>query len=239
MKTRILRCSRAWLALTGVLLLGSGLVTRATAQCATFPSGYVPFTQIYATYPATSGSLVVGAITPASYAQLSSVPLPSFQGQTFCAPIQLAPGFYVIAYVPTVPERFGDFSAYLPGTQLIDPLNGLPYVNNLIPASSGVFAWHIAGPALGPAAAAQALMSLVNTLDAQGVLNAGQDNSLVRQLQHAVNMMNAGKINGAIGILQSFISEVQDLGSSGVLTSGQAAVLINGGNYVIGELAET
>ena len=241
MKMRIGRCSGAWLVLTVAALCGTGAATRAAAQCATFPSGYVPFTQIYATYPANPGSIVVGAMTTASYSEFSSVPLPAFPGQTFCVPIQLAPGSYVLAYVPTASERLGDFSYYLlvpPGTQLFDPLSGAPYLENHIPLGSGVFAWHILGPALGPSDATQAIISRVNALYSQGVLNSGQDNSLVKELQKALEMMNAGKINGAIGNLQSFIGEVQDLESSGVLTSDQATVLIYVANTVIGELTE-
>jgi hypothetical protein len=144
--------------------------------------------------------------------------------------------------VPTVIARLGDFSAYLavpPNTQLYNPISGAPYLNNEIPVGSGVFAWHIVGPALAPPDETQAILSRVNALTSQGVLNHGQDNSQVKQLQHAVAMMNAGKINGAIGILQGYISEVQDLESSGVLTSGQATVLIDAANTVIGELTES
>lgn len=241
MKVPFVRCSGAWLVLVLGALCWTGASTRAAAQCASFPSGYVPFTAVYGTYSANPGAIVVGAITSASYNEmLSSVPLPSFPGQTFCVPIQLAPDFWVTAYVPTIAERTGDFSHYLqvtPSTQLFDPL-GAPYSGNLIPPSSGVFAWHIAAPALGPSAATQVLISRVNLLYSQGVLNPGQDNSLVRELQKAFDMMNAGKINGAIGNLESFISEVQDLESSGVLTSDQAALLTFLGNVVIAELSE-
>ena len=242
MKMPMVRYSGSWLVLALAALCCGGVTTRAAAQCATFPSGYVPFTQIYATYPANPGSIVVGAMTAAGFGGFSTVPLPSSIGQTFCAPVQLAPGFWVVAYVPTVAERFGDFSAYLltpPGTQLFDPLNGAPYINNRIPLDSGVFAWHIAGPALAPPDETLAIMSRVNALHTQGVLNFGQGNSLARQLQNALKMMNAGKIDGATGILQSFISEVQDLESSGVLASNQATILINAANTVIAELAET
>jgi FIMAH domain len=236
MEMRILQFSRAWLALIVVALWCGGTASRAAAQCATFPSGYVPFTQVYATYPTSPGSIVVGAMTAASYSELSSVPLPSSIGQEFCAPVQLAPDFFVIAYVPTAAERYGDFSAYLPGTQLYDPINGTPYLNNQINPASGVFAWHIVGPALSPAAATQAIISQVNALYSQGVLNSGQANSLERMLANAIKMINAGKKAGAIGILKSFISEVQDLESSRILTLEQATLLINAANAVIAEL---
>ena len=238
MKTPTVRCSGAWLVLTVTAFCWSGAATPAAAQCATFPPGYVPFTQDYATYPANPGSIVVGAMTTASYSEISSVPLPTFPGQTFCVPIQLAPGIYVVAYVPTAAERFGNFSSYLPSTQLFDPISGTPYLENQIPLGSGVFAWHIAGPALAPPDETQAIINRVNVLYSQGVLNSGQDNSLVKELQKAIEMMNAGKINGAIGNLQSLITEVQDLESSGVLTSDQATVLLHAANTVIAELTE-
>ena len=245
MKMRIVRCSAAWLVLAVAALCWSGAATRAAAQCLTFPSGYVPFTQVYPSdtwYSVNPGIIVAGAMTTASFSELSSVPLPNVSGfETFCAPIQLAPGFWVIAYVPTVAERFGDFSYYLqvpPYTHLLDPVSGAPYPNNQIPLGAGVFFWHIAYPVPAPPEATQAIINQVNALYSQGVLNSGQDNSLVQELQKAVDMMNAGKINGAIGNLQSFISEVQDLESSGVLTSAEATGLIREANTVIAELTE-
>jgi uncharacterized repeat protein (TIGR03803 family) len=53
-------------------------------------------------------------------------------------------------------------------------------------------------PVQTPQQATQAIINAVNALFAQGVLNGGQDNSLVRQLQQAINLMNAGKKAGAI-----------------------------------------
>ncbi len=89
---------------------------------------------------------------------------------------------------------------------------------------------------LTPQQATQTIINAVNALFSQGVLNGGQDNSLVTQLQHAITMMNAGKNAGAIGNLESFISEVNDLLSSGVLSPSQAASLINAAQSVIAAL---
>ncbi|HVB28647.1 MAG TPA: choice-of-anchor D domain-containing protein, partial [Terriglobia bacterium] len=85
-------------------------------------------------------------------------------------------------------------------------------------------------------AAVQSIIGQVNTLYAQGALNAGQDNSLVKELQDAINAINAGKINKAIGNLESFITEVNDLESSGVLTSDLASPLVNAAKSVIAQL---
>ncbi|HYL11567.1 MAG TPA: choice-of-anchor tandem repeat GloVer-containing protein [Terriglobales bacterium] len=90
---------------------------------------------------------------------------------------------------------------------------------------------------LTPQQATQAIINAVNALFSQGVLNGGQDNSLVTQLQHATDLMNAGKKAGAIGNLDSFISEVNDLLSSGVLSASQAASLISAAKSVIAALS--
>jgi hypothetical protein len=50
-------------------------------------------------------------------------------------------------------------------------------------------------------------------------------------------MMNAGKNAGAIGNLDAFIGEVNDLLSSGVLSPSQAAPLINAAQNVIARLS--
>ena len=89
---------------------------------------------------------------------------------------------------------------------------------------------------LTPQQATQRIINSVNTLFSQGVINAGQDNSLLAQLQHAITMMNAGKNDGAIGNLDSFISEVNDLLSSGVLSPSQAASLTSAAQGVIASL---
>jgi hypothetical protein len=90
---------------------------------------------------------------------------------------------------------------------------------------------------LTPQQVTQAVIDSVNALFSQGVLNGGQDNSLVTQLQHAITMMNAGKNAGAIGNLESFIREVNDLLSSGVLSRSQAAPLVNAAESVIARLS--
>ena len=88
-----------------------------------------------------------------------------------------------------------------------------------------------------PQQATQAIINAVNALFSQGVLNGGQDNSLVKELQQAIKLMNAEKNAGAIGVLDSFISEVNDLLSSGVLSPSQAASLISAAKSVIAQLS--
>jgi uncharacterized repeat protein (TIGR03803 family) len=90
--------------------------------------------------------------------------------------------------------------------------------------------------AVTPQAAIQSIINQVQVLLSQGVVNSGQAHSLVTQLQHAIQMINAGKTKGAIGNLKSFISEVNDLLNSGVLSSSQAAALTSAANSVIAQL---
>lgn len=88
-----------------------------------------------------------------------------------------------------------------------------------------------------PQQATQAIIKSVNALYSQGVLNKGQDNSLVKHLQHAINLMNAGKNAGALGNLNSFISEVNDLLRSGVLSASQAEPLIGAAKSVMAQIS--
>ncbi len=88
-----------------------------------------------------------------------------------------------------------------------------------------------------PQQATHTIINSVNALFSQGVLNGGQDNSLVVKLQHAIDLMNAGKNAAAIGNLNAFISEVNDLLSSGVLSPSQAAPLVSAAESVIARLS--
>jgi 6-phosphogluconolactonase (cycloisomerase 2 family) len=90
---------------------------------------------------------------------------------------------------------------------------------------------------LTPQLATQTIIDTVNVLLSQGVINGGQDTSLVAQLQNAINLMNAGNNTAAIGLLGSFINEVNALLSAGVLSPSQAASLISAAESVIAVLS--
>jgi hypothetical protein len=105
------------------------------AQCASYPYKTIPFTSVfYVTDPNAQGDrLVVGA--PSAYFKTLMQQLPSSDpnspNQTYCAPLELAPGFYGQAYVPTsddtgpngiLGERSGNFPAF--DNLLIDPKDG-------------------------------------------------------------------------------------------------------------------
>jgi uncharacterized repeat protein (TIGR03803 family) len=91
----------------------------------------------------------------------------------------------------------------------------------------------LSGTGLAPAQFIQDVM--VSQVEALG-LNNGQTNSLVKELQKAASMISVGKINGAIGNLETFIAEVNDLASSGVLSAQEASFLIGEAINVINAL---
>lgn len=76
-----------------------------------------------------------------------------------------------------------------------------------------------------PQQGTQLIINQVNTLEVQGALKQGQANSLDKELNQAISLMNSGKNSGAIQNLQDFIAETEDLESSGVLASPQAEPL--------------
>jgi len=127
-----------------------------SAQCVNFPSQLVPFASIfYVTDPNSQGDrLVVGAPAADLQTLLQQLPLPDpdSPNQVYCAPVELAPGFYGQAYVPTKGdddaegqpsgERNGNFSAFV--GLLIDPESGAAFPGGIIPATrQDVFAWRI------------------------------------------------------------------------------------------------
>ncbi len=127
-----------------------GLATGSLqAQCLnSFPSEFIPFEQIQYTSDANVAGdrLVVGKMTIPAFQRLQEIPLPNTPNQKLCNQVELAPGFFADAYVPTAAERVGDFSSF--GSQLFDPLNCLPFSGNMIPLSRipDPFAWRIAPP---------------------------------------------------------------------------------------------
>lgn len=85
--------------------------------------------------------------------------------------------------------------------------------------------------------AAESITNAVNALYSQGVLNGGQDKSLVKTVQQAINLMSAGKNAGAIQNLELFVGEVTDLLSSGVLTAAQANPMISAAQSLVARLS--
>jgi hypothetical protein len=116
--------------------------------CASFPTGYIPFSQVYYTTASNSAGdqLVVGELAgdAAGLKDLQKlIPLPNVPNQQFCDQVQLAPGLYANAYVPTTTERYGYFPDFV--GLLVDPATNVPYKGGQIPrtALGKVFAWRI------------------------------------------------------------------------------------------------
>jgi hypothetical protein len=105
-----------------------------------FPAGFIPFTSYSSIAgPDSSGDyVVVGEMSPAAFEQMQELPDPDTNARkVYCSPIQIAPGLTVIAYVPTLLERGGNFSTF--GSPIIDPTGGGQFPGNVIPASEQPF----------------------------------------------------------------------------------------------------
>jgi hypothetical protein len=102
-------------------------------MCAAFPQKFKPFSDIFYTTPANAAGdrLVVGAIDPKQFfAALNALTVPKVLNQQYCGQIELAPGFFVNAYVPSVAERRGFFTDFM--NMLVDPVTGAPVTRGLI-----------------------------------------------------------------------------------------------------------
>lgn len=115
------------------------------AGCASYPSGFVPFSSVaYITSPDSAGDkLVVGSVPVANLATIKTLPPPSSANQEFCGKVNLGGGYIVTAYLPTAAERQGDFSSF--AGLLINPENNQPFPGGIIPGDllGQVYAWRI------------------------------------------------------------------------------------------------
>lgn len=130
------------------LVMVSGVAQGSQAPlCATFPPNYIPFTKVYYTTDANrqGDRLVVGELAggKGGLDKLSKLmPKVTVFNQQFCDQIQLAPGVYVKAYVPTDTELKGAFPDF--EGLLVDPTTHIPYAGGVIRGDLGqVFAWRI------------------------------------------------------------------------------------------------
>ncbi len=150
---------KPWLVLTLVTFAcggGSGDPTAPAVEtpapnlsnCQSFPAGFVPFVRVYSTVDATRGSdrMVLGEMAPGALDLVrTQLPMPRLAKEQYCDPVALGPGLTVKAFVPTVAEREGDYSAF--SGVIVDPASSVPFPNNVIPADrlGGLFAWHVPG----------------------------------------------------------------------------------------------
>jgi hypothetical protein len=128
--------------------------------CAAFPFAQPPFTKVhYVTAADANGDrLVVGDIDPALLETIRrvsgtpAVPLPSIVDQRYCDQVELAPGTYAAAYIPTSEEREGHFPSF--DGLLLDPVTCRPFAGGIMEApvratpagfsTNSLFAWRIA-----------------------------------------------------------------------------------------------
>lgn len=113
--------------------------------CIAFPAGFVPFSEIKYTTPANAQGdrLVVGIPNPKFFDTLNSLPDPKVRNQEYCQQVELAPGFYADAYVPTSDEKKGRFVGFF--GMLTDPDTNVPILSITISdgAPPAFFAWRI------------------------------------------------------------------------------------------------
>ena len=117
-------------------------------SCLPFLPGVIPFESLLYISDANADGdrLVVGVPTHDLQKSLAQIPMPAQTDQQFCERVQICPGVYADAYVPTAAERTGAFAAF--ADQLIDP--GLvpqpqPFPGGVIPVNrlDAIFAWRI------------------------------------------------------------------------------------------------
>jgi hypothetical protein len=144
------------------LVMIAGVTQGAGKQsCLAFTTRTIPFTSIYYVTDANADGdrLVVGvpAALPSAFLDPTLLPVPNAPNEQICNPVQLAPGFYANAYVPTAAERGGDFSAFGAAIPDPDPSNkGANFPGGKIPSNRldpnnrfPVFAWRISSVASG------------------------------------------------------------------------------------------
>jgi len=118
------------------------------ASSAATPPDFIPFSNILYTTDANAfgDRLVVGELNPGAFVQIASLQPnpPSVPNQKYADQIQLAPGVFASAYVPTKEERSGGFPDFL--GLLLDPNTWLPFPGGILPsAMSGVAGANAAG----------------------------------------------------------------------------------------------
>jgi hypothetical protein len=124
-----------------------------------FPPAYIPFfasSEVLGP-DATGDYLFVGSMSYVSLLEMQALAEPDVTARKiYSNPIQIEPGIFAWAYVPTPAERTGNFSSF--GIPIINPANGQSFPGNVIPPASqprivtgnqapqptaGIFAWRL------------------------------------------------------------------------------------------------
>jgi Baseplate J-like protein len=118
--------------------------------CAAFPFAAPPFASVlYTTSADVNGDrLVVGMLAASTKAKLEKQ-TPSVVDQRYCDQVQLAPGVYANAYVPSKAELAGNYPSF--EGMLVDPATNVPFPGGRIPSdkmpsdkrATGLFAWRV------------------------------------------------------------------------------------------------
>ena len=78
------------------------------------------------------------------------------------------------------------------------------------------------------------LADVVEALENDGMLNQGQANSLLAQLDQVSRLLDRGGIQAALNTIDDFISHVEDLESEGVLSQAEADALVAEAEFLEG-----
>ncbi len=113
-----------------------------------FPLTAPPFVKVWYVSDANAygDRLVVGQLAePRDFSTgpgfMAKVPLPSFINQQYADQVQIAPGVFVNAYVPTAAERGARFDGF--DGLLVDPATNVPFGSSIPNSAETLFAWRI------------------------------------------------------------------------------------------------
>ena len=162
-------------------------------------------------------SLVAGSVTsglPTIALSLSG--LPSGATSSFSPASGSAGGFSSTLTITTAGAPAGNYVLTLTGT------DARPLIGGSRTATLNL-------QVLTPAQAIPNIIDAINNLQAAGVLNKGQANSLIVKLQHAIDSLTTKPDQPtACNQLQAFVNEVNAYVKAGILTPAQAAQLLGG-----------
>ncbi len=163
--------------------------------CRPFLPSSIPFQALFYISDANAAGdrLVVGQPSPNLQQLLQQIAKPDFPGQEFCEHVQLSPGLFADAYIPTDTERTGNFGHF--AQQLIDPkAGGQPFPSGVIPTNrqTDVFAWRIRNIASGAE-------TVHTTIELAGKLAYEYDSTTVLIAANVVKATNGQTIGEVLG----------------------------------------
>ena len=170
--------------------------------CMPSPFAKPPFAEIFYTTGADPNGdrLVVGRLDPSLVEKRPDIPRPAVLNQQFCNQVELAPGVYAHAYVPSDAERAGHFPSF--EGLLVDPDTNVPFAGGVLDEKrqhDGVAALRISDEKL------HTVLTLANALaysyDRNSVMIYGN-------VVDATNGQSTGEVLGNGDAAQAFASYV-------------------------------